>query len=71
MSSLFLFVRMLLQLLERWPCHVWLFDRVKSASLEANLGQGWGLLVYSIILFSLSLSREGDPDMTGIFLTGN
>ena len=36
-------VRFLLQLSERWPCHIWLVGRMKFASLEANLGWGQGL----------------------------
>ena len=32
-------VHSLLQLSERWPCHIWLVGRMKFASLEANLGE--------------------------------
>ena len=35
-------VRSLLQLSERWPCHIWHVDGVKFASLEANFGGVWG-----------------------------
>ena len=28
----------LLQLSERWSCHIWVIGRIKFASLEANLG---------------------------------
>ena len=59
----------LLQLSERWPCHVWLVGRMKFALLEANLCKGPGLLVYPILLFSLPLSG-GTVDMTEILLTG-
>ena len=44
----------LLQLSERWLCHIWFVDRMKFASLEANLCW-WGLLVYS---FFLSIGRS-------------
>ena len=37
-------VQYTLQLSERWPCHIWLVGRMKYASIEANLGGGWGLL---------------------------
>ena len=30
---------------ERWLCHIWPVDMMKFASLEANLGGGWDLLV--------------------------
>ena len=56
----------LLQLSERCPCHIWLVGRIKFASLEVNLGGGWGLLVYLILL---SLSWRS-PDMTEVSLTG-
>ena len=63
-------VHSLLQLSERWPCHIWPVGRMKFASLEANLGGGWGLRVfYPILLFSLPLSGK-IPDMTEILLTG-
>ena len=61
-------VHSLLQLSER-PCHIWLVGRMKFASFKANLGWGWGLLVYPILLFSLPLSGRS-PDMTEILLTG-
>ena len=62
-------VRSLLQLLDRWPCHILLIDRLKFASLKANLVGSWGLLVYSILLFYLPLSGRS-LDMTEILLTG-
>ena len=31
-------MRYLLQLSERWSCHIWNVDRMKFASLEANKG---------------------------------
>ena len=34
---------------EGWPCHVFFSGRIEFASLEVNLGGGWGLLVYLII----------------------
>ena len=42
---------------ERWPCHIWLVDRIKFASIEAKLGGGSGpfSLSYS---FSLPLFWE-------------
>ena len=61
-------VRSLLQLSGRCHRHIWLVDRMKFASLEANLGGGWGLLVYPILLFYLPLHRC--PAMTEILLTG-
>ena len=39
-------VHSLLQLSERWLCHIWLVGRMKSASLEANLG--WGSEPFSL-----------------------
>ena len=60
-------VRPLLQLSERWPCHIWLVEEVKFASHEANVG--WGLLFYLVFLFSLPLSGRC-PDMTEPLLTG-
>ena len=56
------------QLSERWPYHIWPGGKIKFTSLEANLGGGWGLLVYHI-LFSLLLSGRS-PDMVEILLTG-
>ena len=45
-------VRSLLQLSERLQlCHIWLFGRMKFASLEVNLSLGQGLSVNIIILF--------------------
>ena len=41
-------VRSLLQLSERWPCHIWLVGRIKFASLEVNVSLG--LLVNPILL---------------------
>ena len=60
-------VHPLLQLSERWPCHIWLVDEVKFASHEAM----WvgGLLFYPIFLFSLTLSGRS-PHMTELLLTG-
>ena len=52
------------------PCcsfHTWLVDRVKFASLEANL-VGVGAFIVYPILFSLSLSGRS-PNMTKILLT--
>ena len=43
-------------------------DGVNFALLEVHLGGGWGLLVYHILLFSLTLSGM-TPDMTEILLT--
>ena len=43
-------VHVLLQFSERRPCHIWLAGRM-FASLEANLGLGWGLLGYHFLLF--------------------
>ena len=59
----------LLPLSERLPCHIWLVvaDRMKFASLEANLG-GW-VGPFSRILFSLPLSGR-NPNITEIVLTG-
>ena len=37
-------VHSLLQLLERWKCHIWLVDKMKFVSLEAYFGGGWGRL---------------------------
>ena len=45
LKDCFRVVSSLLQLSERWPCHIWLVSRTKYASLEANLCGGWGLLV--------------------------
>ena len=57
----------LLQLSERWPCHVLPVGRMKFATLEANLSGG--LLVYPILLFSLHLSgRSPESDITEILL---
>ena len=53
-------VRSLLQLSERWPCHIWLIDRMKFASLEANSGGGWGLLVYPILFSSPEPKAQGE-----------
>ena len=59
-------VRALLQLSERWSCHIWLVYRMKFATL----GSG-GLLVYPILFFSLPLSgRSPMSDVTEILLTG-
>ena len=60
-------VRPLLQLSERWPCHIRLVDGVKFASHEANVGRGPFIL--SHFLFSLPLSGRS-PDMTELLLTG-
>ena len=57
----------MLQLSERWSCHICLLDRVKFASLGDNLVGGRGLFVKSN---SLSLSGRR-PDRTEIFLTVN
>ena len=64
-------VHSLLQLSERWTCHtcIWLVGKMRLVSLEANVWVGWGLLVYSILLFSLLLSGRS-PNMTLILLTG-
>ena len=67
----------LLQLSERWPCHIRLFGNMKFASLVANSGGGrmkfasleanlGGSLFF--FLFSLPLSRSSI--MTEIMLTG-
>ena len=39
-------VHFLLQLKRDGPFHIWLVDRMKFAALKANLGGGWGLLVF-------------------------
>ena len=62
-------VHSLLKFLERWPCNMWLIDRMKFASLEENLGGELGRLVYPIPLFSLPISGRS-PDMIEILLTG-
>ena len=62
-------VHSLLQLSEKWPCLIWLFDGMKFALHEANSGGSWGLLVYLILLFSLLLSGRS-PGMTEILLPG-
>ena len=62
-------VHSLLQLSERWSCHIWLVDRMKLASLESNLGGSRGLLIYPILLFSLPVSGRC-PDTAEILLTG-
>ena len=54
------------------PCcsfHTWLVDRVKFASLDTNLGGGWGLFSLSYSFVSTSVSGRS-PDMTEILLTG-
>ena len=43
-------VRSLLQLSERWFCHIWLAGRMKFASFEASLG-GMGTLSLSYSSF--------------------
>ena len=48
-------VHSLLQLSERRPCHIWTVDRMKFASLDANLV---GPIPF---FFSLSLSLGGVP----------
>ena len=50
-------VHSLLQLSERWPCYVWLVDRMKFASLEAKLDGG--SRPFSTFFFSISLSLGG------------
>ena len=35
-------VHSLLQLPEKWPCHILLVNKMKFASLEADLGRAWG-----------------------------
>ena len=57
-------VRSLLQLSERWPCHIWHVDRMKG-----KFAWGWGVLVYPILLCYLPLSGRS-PAMTEILLTG-
>ena len=48
---------LIMQLSERWPCHIWLVGRMKFAALEANLGGGRDL--FSIFhSSSLSTSEE-------------
>ena len=44
-------MRSLLQVSERWLCHIWLVGRMKLASLEANLSLGRGLLGNHILVF--------------------
>ena len=72
-------VHSLLQLSERWPCHIWLIGGMKCASLQANFDGGWGIVFYLILLLSLtfslslslSLSLSGRSlNMTEILLTG-
>ena len=61
-------VHSLLQLSERWLCHIWFVGRMKFASLETNLD---GAFKSSIAFFLSipSLSRRS-PDMTEMLLTG-
>ena len=55
-------VRSLLQLPERWPCHIWLVGRMKFALIEINSGGGRS--------GPFSLYHSGSsPDMTEILLT--
>ena len=62
-------VRCLLQLSERWHCHIWLIGRMKYTSFEANVG-GVGAFE-SIPCFSFSLcGGGGGPNMTEILLNG-
>ena len=58
----------LLQLSERWPCHVWLDGRMRFSSLEANLSLGQGLLVNPILRFCIPSSGRS-PGITEILLT--
>ena len=46
-------------------CH---FDKMKFASLDANLGVVLSLLVYHVLLFALPLFGSS-PDMTETLLT--
>ena len=56
-------VHSLLQLSDRWPCHNLFVGRMKFATIEANLGGGWSLLIYPILLFlSPSLWEESSHD---------
>ena len=53
----------LLQLSERWPCHIWLVGRMKFTLIEINSGGGRS--------GPFSLYHSGSsPDMTDILLTG-
>ena len=56
-------VRSLLQLSERWSCHIWPVGRMKFSSIETNFGEAFQYIPF---FFSLPLS-----DMTEIVLTGN
>ena len=47
----------MLQLSERWPCHIWLVGRMKFASLVVNLGGVWTFSLSHIFL-SPSLWEE-------------
>ena len=49
--------------------HIWLVGRMKFASIVANLGGSWGILVYPTLLFSLPLSGRS-LNMTEILLIG-
>ena len=51
-------VRYLLQLSERWHCNIWFIDRMKYASLKANLG-GVGAFESIPFFFFLHLSGGG------------
>ena len=56
-------VHSLLQLSERWPCHIRSIDMMKVAPLEANLDGDWGLFSPSHSTFlSPSLWEESQHD---------
>ena len=64
-------VRSLLQLSERWPCHIWLVGRMKFALLGANLGGSrYFSLSHSSFLSPCLEGGGGGPSMTEILLTG-
>ena len=62
-------VRSLLQLSERWPCHIWIFAGMIFASPEINLSLGRGLLVNPFLLFLLDPPSGRSPYTTEILLT--
>ena len=63
-------VHSLLQLSERWPCHIWPVYRMKFATHEANFGWEWGLLLNPLLLSLPPSGRSPESDITEILLTG-
>ena len=57
-------VNSLLQLSERWPCHIWLVGRMKFATLEANFGGVGTFSLSHSCLFSPSLWEESQHHYT-------